>query len=184
VDFRDGLHGGLVWARSVIITVAILLSSMGAIGRNGAVVASGLADQGGPVAYQVDQLLRPTVKDIPPASADLRSEVTRVITSSLVDGKLSDADRDYLGTIVSQRTGATPADANKKASDMFAQTITAVKGAADKARKAGILTGFVTAASLLIAFAASWWAGVRGGNHRDNSIPASFAFARRPIAAE
>jgi hypothetical protein len=179
VEFRDGLHGGLVWAVSVIIGFALLLSATGAIGSAGASAARALADNGGPVAYQIDQMLRPATKDTPPASADLRTEVTRVITTSLAGGKLADSDRDYLSTIVAQRTGLTPADASKRVSDLYVQTATVVKEAADKARKAGILAGFVTAASLLIALAASWWAGVRGGHHRDNAVPAGFAFARR-----
>ena len=180
VEFRDGLHGGLVWAVSVIISVSLLLSATGAIGNATAGAANALASNAGPAAYYVDQLLRsgPGAKDATVATADLRTEVTKIITTSLANGKLTDADRDYLGSIVATRSGATPADASKRVSDWYVQTSTTVKDAADKARKAGILAGFVTAASLLIAFAASWWAGVRGGHHRDNAIPAGFAFAR------
>jgi hypothetical protein len=183
VEFRDGLHGGLVWAVSVIITAALLVSATGAVGRAGLGAAQATAsagmEQAGPMTYQIDQLLRPTVKDVQPAGAELKSEVGRLVTASLASGKLADADRDYLGAIVTQRTGLTPADASSRVTQFYAQASTAVKDAADKARKAGILVGFVTAASLLIAFAASWWAGVRGGHHRDNAVPASFAFARR-----
>jgi hypothetical protein len=38
------------------------------------------------------------------------------------------------------------------------------------------LTGFVTAAGLLISLAAGWWAAMRGGDHRDNNVPARFVF--------
>jgi hypothetical protein len=42
-----------------------------------------------------------------------------------------------------------------------------------------VLTGFVTAAALIISFAAAWWAAMKGGNHRDNAVPARFAFESR-----
>ena len=35
----------------------------------------------------------------------------------------------------------------------------------------------------LVAFAAAWWAALKGGQHRDASVPAHFVFAtRRPVA--
>ena len=60
----------------------------------------------------------------------------------------------------------------------------AARQAADKARRAGILTGFVTAASLILSFGAAWWAALKGGQHRDNSVPARFEFGphRRRVA--
>jgi arylsulfatase A-like enzyme len=65
------------------------------------------------------------------------------------------------------------------------QAFNAAREAADKARRAGVLTGFVTAASLILSLGAAWWAGLRGGHHRDNSIPARFVFGdqRRRITA-
>ena len=49
----------------------------------------------------------------------------------------------------------------------------------EKARRAAILTGFVTAAGLLLSLAAGWWAAMRGGHHRDTSVPARFVFGER-----
>ena len=46
------------------------------------------------------------------------------------------------------------------------------KETAEKARRTAMLAGFVTAASLLLSLAAAWWAAIRGGHHRDHSIPA------------
>ena len=69
------------------------------------------------------------------------------------------------------------AEAEKRVNDTFADADRAAREAADKARRAAVLTGFVTAASLLISLAAAWWAAQRGGHHRDNAIPARFAFA-------
>jgi hypothetical protein len=60
------------------------------------------------------------------------------------------------------------------------EALTGARQAADKARRAAILTGLVTALSLMISFAAAWWAAMKGGEHRDNAVPARFAFDRRP----
>ena len=74
--------------------------------------------------------------------------------------------------LVAQRAGISQPEAEKRVAD----AITAARDAADKARRGAVLTGFVTAASLIISLAAAWWAGIKGGNHRDNAIPARFNF--------
>ena len=186
VEFRDGLHGGLVWAVSVILTVALLASAVGVVSRTGTQLAAAGASGGiirsDPNAYEIDVLLRPAGKDISGptvANVELRGEVARIYAASSITGRLSDADRDYLAAIVGQRTGLAQAEAAKRVTDSFAAVNTTTKDLADKARRAGILAGFVTAVSLLAAFAASWWAAQRGGHHRDNSIPARFVFSNR-----
>ena len=88
-----------------------------------------------------------------------------------------------LAGIVSQRTSVAPADAAKRVNDTFAQAIAVAKDTTDKARRTGILTGLVTAMSLLISLAAAWWAAQRGGYHRDNAIPAAFPIGKRTRAA-
>jgi hypothetical protein len=88
---------------------------------------------------------------------------------------LTGQDRSYLSQLVAQRAGVSAEEADKRISEAF----NAAREAADKARKGAILAGFITAASLLISFAAAWWAAIKGGHHRDQSIPAGFTFARR-----
>jgi hypothetical protein len=56
--------------------------------------------------------------------------------------------------------------------DAYAEASRAMKEAADKACHAAILTGFVTAAGLIVALGAAWWVAQLGGHHRDNSVPA------------
>ena len=43
VEFRDGLHGGLVWAVGVVIGAALFLSAAGSVAKTGAEVAGGAA---------------------------------------------------------------------------------------------------------------------------------------------
>ena len=190
VEFRDGLHGGLVWALGVIISAFLLLSAAASIARTEADIAgkalTTAATHADPLGYSVDTLLRTTSPKQPAGTAaapsissagpvnEARAEVVRIVAQSIANDALTDADRTYLGGIVAQRTGLPQADAEKRVTDVFAQASQTAKDAADKARKAAILTGFVTAASLIVALGAAWWAAQRGGHHRDNSIPARF----------
>ena len=79
VEFRDGLHGGLVWAVGLVIGVAILMASAGAAARTGietagkaAAITASTVD---PTDVLLDTMLRPasvaqaTPQNAPPAGA-------------------------------------------------------------------------------------------------------------------
>lgn len=75
------------------------------------------------------------------------------------------ADRAYLARLVAAHTGLTPADAEKRISDV----ITQAKAAADKARKAAASASIWLTISMLVgAFAASL-AAIEGGQLRDGT---------------
>jgi hypothetical protein len=196
-DFRDGLHGGLVWAVGVVIGAALFLSTAGGAAKTGAEIAgqagtAAVSSTNDPMGAVLDTMLRPTTvaqaapppaagtapaaappaRARPAASDDTRAEMSRILASSVTKGSLSTQDRAYLAQLVSQRTGLSQQEAEKRVDD----AVTAAREAADKARRAAILTGFVTAASLLLSLGAAWWAAVKGGDHRDHSIPARFEF--------
>jgi hypothetical protein len=194
-DFRDGLHGGLVWAVGVVIGAALFLSTAGGAAKTGADIAgqagtAAMSSTNDPMGAVLDTMLRPTTvaQATPPAGAgtapaatararpaagdDTRAEMSRILASSVTKGSLSTQDRAYMAQLVSQRTGMSQQEAEKRVDD----AVIAARQAADKARRAAILTGFVTAASLLLSLAAAWWAAVKGGDHRDHSIPARFEF--------
>jgi hypothetical protein len=208
VEFRDGLHGGLVWAVGIVIGAALALATAGAAAKTGIDVAGKAAGVTAlsttePMEAVLDSMLRPTTvaqatsTSTPPAAAtpaptasrarstassdETRSEMARILASAVASGALSDQNRTYLAQVVAQRSGLSQQEAERRVNEAF----TAAREAADKARKAAILTGFVTAASLIISFGAAWWAAIRGGQHRDNAVPARFAFGRnrRPTLA-
>src|SRR6187399_348555 len=63
-EFRDGLHGGLVWAVGVVIGAALFLSTAGLVAKTGAEVAGGAAAVAGtstndPMDAVLDTMLRP-----------------------------------------------------------------------------------------------------------------------------
>jgi len=202
VEFRDGLHGGLVWAVGIVIGAALAMATAGAAAKTGIDVAGRAAGVTAlsttePMDAVLDSMLRPTTvaqapsASTPPAAAtpapsasrtrstaassdETRSEMARILASAVASGALSDQNRAYLAQGVAQRSGLSQQEAERRVNEAF----TAAREAADKARKAAILTGFVTAASLIISFGAAWWAAIRGGQHRDNEVPARFAFGR------
>jgi hypothetical protein len=98
---------------------------------------------------------------------------------SVASGSVPNDDRSYLAQLVSQQTGLSQQEAEARVNAAF----NAARDAADKARRAAILTGLVTAVSLIVSFGAAWWAARKGGQHRDNAIPARFDFGTRRYGA-
>jgi hypothetical protein len=194
-EFRDGLHGALVWAMGVLISAILVFATAGAVARTGAEVASKAASTltSSPNAMDtvLDTMLRPASATAnapggPSASPqgapghaqsaeETRAEMSRILASSVQSGSISSENRTQLAQLVSQRTGLSQQDAQHRVDD----AVNAARAAADKARHAAILTGFVTAAALILSLGAGWWAAMRGGQHRDTSVPARFTFGDR-----
>jgi hypothetical protein len=199
IEFRDGLHGALVWALGICIGAALLLATAGAATR----AASDLATKAmsvaalntDPLAYYTDTLLRPgsarpsggaaqTPARVEPVSPEIRAELTRIVARSIANNSLSEPDKTYLASVVSQRTGLPQAEAEKRVADTYADANRTIRDSANKARRTAVLGGLVTGISLIISLAAAWWAAQRGGHHRDTSVPATLVFfgssLRRP----
>lgn len=181
VDFRDGVHGLLVWSTAVVIGGLLAFLAAGTVAHVGGELGkAGLSDRGSLVASSVDTLLRPAPgtasaatpgpATTAPVTADARDEITRVLVSSTADGTLDAADRDYLAQVVSARTGVAPDVAQKRVEDAYASALSAI----ETARKAAVGAGLATATALLLSLAAAWYAAQRGGHHRDQNIPARF----------
>jgi hypothetical protein len=184
VDFRDGLHGGLVWAVGIVFGAALLMATAGAVTRTGAeltgktaLAAAATAD---PMDLVLDTMLRPAAGASPRAQAstateDPRPQVSRLLAHAVSSGSLSEQNRTYLAQLVAQRAGIPQEEATKRVDE----ALSGAREAADKARRAAVLAGLVTAISLMISFAAAWWAAMKGGEHRDHAVPPRFAFDRR-----
>lgn len=182
VQFRDGVHGLLVWSTAVVIGGLLAYLAAGTAAQvSGEVGKAVLADRGALVASSVDALMRPAPGAAPNPGAtgiaDNREELTRILVSATADGSLDAADRDYLAQVVANRTGLAPDVAQKRVEDAYGSALEAI----DTARKAAVAAGLATATALLLGLAAAWYAAQRGGHHRDQNIPARFTFliARR-----
>lgn len=178
VQFRDGVHGLLVWATAVVIGgLLAYLAAATAAQVGGEIGKAAIADRGALVASSVDTLLRPAAGVAPNPAPPIvtqatREELARVLVSATADGSLDAADRDYLAQVVASRTGLAPDVAQKRVEDAYAAALEAV----DTARQAAVAAGLATATALLLGLAAAWYAAQRGGHHRDQNIPARFTF--------
>ena len=197
VYFRDTVHGFLAWGVASLVTAAVLASATGAIvsggvqaGAGGAALTAAGAKKGGVSAgdaadYFIDSLFRkdpataPAGTAVPHNTTDASpatsaAEVGRIFLNSIRSGALPPDDIRYVGQLVAQRSGLSQADAEKRVSETFTrlqtklrEAETAVRDAADKARKASAYAALWIFISLLIgAFVASLMATV-GGRQRD-----------------
>jgi len=199
-EFRDGLHGALVWAVAVLISASLVFMTAGMAASTGADIAGkaagSLVGTTDPMDAVLDTMLGPTATAQaaapgapaagPPTSArpraanaatgdGTRAEASRILASSVASGSITSENRTQLAQLVAQRTGVSQQEAERRVD----AAVNSARAAADKARRAAILTGFVTAAGLLLSLAAGWWAAMRGGHHRDTSVPARFVFGQR-----
>lgn len=200
-SFRDGAHGFLVWAVGVTVGAVLLalvglstlqtgLQSAAVVGAGATAGATNAAVKGqlNPSDYATDLLLRPsatttqtnqtpgsvTTQNTPTLQSgqtDVRPEVGRIFSLSIRDRQITARDRDYLTSVVSQRTGLAQPEAQKRVDEAVAEAQRLeiqIRDAADKTRKAGILAAFLAAASLLASIVAAVASASLGGRHRDS----------------
>jgi hypothetical protein len=170
-DFRDGMHGLLVWALGALLGAIVLGSTLGGIATRATpatVTSPQPATAGEPlIAYELDRLFRGAREGDLTAA---RSEAGRILLHASGHRGIVAEDRAHLTRVVSARTGLAQGDAEKRVDDVVARARDAIV----KARKTGVLLGFVTAASLLLGAAAAWFAACLGGRHRDGDRVPSF----------
>lgn len=123
------------------------------------------------MATAVDTLTRATGTE--PVTQAEREEASRILVRSLANGQLDPADRSYVASRMAARTTIAQPEAEKRIDDAFArlnQAKETAKQAAERARKIGVLSAFLTAAALLVGAAAAWTAAQYGGKHRDEEL--------------
>jgi hypothetical protein len=172
VYFRDTAHGFLVWAVGLVITASFLASAAvsfagrAAQPRNADSTTMSAAASDGTLssnAYFVDTLLRSSGSTSDRNDVSVRGEVERIFAHALPEGTIPPADNAYLTQLVSSRAALSPADAQTRVSDVFAE----IQQSADRARKAlAHLSLWLFVALLSGAFCASY-AGTIGGRQRD-----------------
>ena len=192
VDVRDGIHGLLVWATGIVLSATLALGGLGALASSASNVvgsaagaaasaAGDAASETDPFDYTVDMLFRGDTGE----AGDPRAEVTRILVAGVTGEGVSDADRQYLASVVASRTGIAEADAETRVDEVIAQAQAVqddLVAAAEQARRIGILVAFVTAASLVVSAAAAYIAAGAGGDHRDKRtvVPFFNRVVRRP----
>lgn len=191
VQFRDGMHGLLVWSLSIVAGgLLAFLAASTAVHTGAQVAATATRDRAAVVAPAVDTLFGASVAVGGPASAgesqgaapgatvldtDARAAVSRTLVSAAAADQLSPSQKQTLARIVAERTGLSQAEAEKRVDQAYADA----KEALETARKATVLSALGTVSALLIGLIAAWYAAQRGGHHRDNNIPARLVWSRR-----
>jgi hypothetical protein len=177
VEFRDGLHGLLVWALAVILgAVLSWMTALSYVALGSSTIQR--SPQGEPtfLAYEVDRLFRSDRRPNAP-DPELRAEAGRILMAGAGRRELTADERIYLVRLVGARTGLEAADADRRTGEVLNET----RQAARQARAISVILGFMTAASLALGAAAAWFAAGVGGRHRDRAIspPLRWTWPRR-----
>jgi hypothetical protein len=173
VLFRDTAHGFLAWALASVLGAILLASpAISLLGgaTSGAMQAVSSSQATGPMDSYVDTLLRPenptAANSANTNGGDTRLELTRLLTADFRNGaEPSAADRSYIAKVVAARTGLSPADADKRVSDVTVR----IKADLDKARKAAEHVAIWLTLSLFIGAFSAALAATEGGGLRDGT---------------
>jgi hypothetical protein len=168
VEFRDGMHGLLVWAAAVVITTLVAAAVTAATAPPALTRTAAPERSTGEtlVAYELDRLFRAQQ----PPDGDFsygRAEASRILLAAASRRGVGPEDRVHLVRLVGARTGIAQSDAERRVDIAIAEARTAVS----RARRAAVLVGFSSAVALLLGAAVSWFAASVGGRHRDDIAP-------------
>ena len=165
-EFRDGVDGLLVWALATLLTGLIALAVVQSTARlattSGTSAETSVAGEN-IIAYDLDRLLR---SDRRPQGVDgqyQRAEAARILLTASSHRGMQADDRSYLVRLVSALTGLAPPDAERRVDQVTAQA----KENISRARRTGVILGFMVGAAALLGAAAAWYVACATGRHRD-----------------
>ena len=158
VEFRDGIHGLLVWGLAIIMGAVLTLSASRMVVARADLAAPTAATAEPLLAFELDRLFR--------SDRYLRARAARILTTAVGHTGMEQTDRDYLVRLVAARTGLAQPDAERRVDQAIAQA----KDAIAKARHGTVILTFMIACSLLLGLPAAWLAAAAGGQHRDGAV--------------
>lgn len=170
VEFRDGLHGLLVWALATLLAALIGLATAQALSRLAAPSAgpTGLSTSVAGenlIAYDLDRLFRGERR----ANVDLaypRAEAARILLTTSSHRGMQPEDRAYLARMVAALTAVAPPDAERRVDEVAARARENIS----RARKSAVILAFSAGAAALLGAAAAWFAACAGGRVRDGVV--------------
>jgi hypothetical protein len=185
VEFRDGVHGLLVWGLAVALGALLASAAATTVAATSAPAASLPNTTPGEaiIGYDLDRFFR--TQQAPPSAADMsysRAEAARIAMRAASRRHREDLaeDRAQLVRIVSARTGLSGPAAEARVTDFVERSTIAIR----KARRSAVVVGFMTAAGVLLGAAIAWFAAVAGGGHRDDTpLSLNWRFIRTPRLA-
>jgi hypothetical protein len=171
VEFRDGIHGLLVWGLAIILGTFLGFAATRSVAPRADLTAAAASTAEPLLAFELDRLFR---SDRRPADSgndpEIRAQAARIIASGLGHSGILPDDRAYLIRLVETRTGLSHPDAETRVNQVLAQATDAVA----KARRAAVILAFMIGASLMLGAAVAWLAAAAGGEHRDGAVAHHF----------
>jgi hypothetical protein len=173
VEFRDGMHGLLVWALATLLTAVFALAAAQSVTRLAA-PAGGTAGPatsvGGEniIAFDLDRLFRSER----PVEGNMnydRAQAARILLTTSSHRGMLPEDRTFLVGLVAARTGLAQPEAERRVDDVAARA----KENIARARRTGVIMAFAAGAGALLGLAAAWFAARAGGQVRDGAIEPS-----------
>jgi hypothetical protein len=173
VEFRDGMHGLLVWALATLLTAAFALATAQSLTRLAAPEGGSVGPAtsvGGEniIAYDLDRLFRSARATDGNVNYDRAQAARILLTTSSHRGMLPE-DRTSLAGVVAARTGLAQPEAERRVDDVAARA----KENIARARRTGVIVAFAAGASALLGAAAAWLAACAGGRVRDRTVTPS-----------
>jgi hypothetical protein len=125
IEFRDGMHGLVVWALATLLAGLLALAAVAAVPR--LVAPSGAANGAATsvagenlIAFDLDRLFRGDRRP----SGDMtyiRAEAARILLTTSSHNGISADDHGYLVRLVAMTTGLAPADAERRVNEVAGQ---------------------------------------------------------------
>jgi hypothetical protein len=167
VEFRDGIHGLLVWGLAIIIGALLAFSAARAVAGRADWTAPTAATAEPLLAFELDRLFRSDHTPPDPANdSAIRAQAARIITAGHGHTGMAPDDRAYLIHLVEARTGLPQSEAEGRVNQVIAQANDAIS----RARRGAVILAFMIAASLMLGAAVAWLAAAFGGQHRDGAV--------------
>lgn len=177
VDFRDGMHGLLVWGLATLLAGLLAIAALQAAPRLAAPSSGGSAGPAASVAgenviaFDLDRLFRGERRPQGDMSYT-RGEASRILLTVNSHRGMLPEDRAYLVRLVQATTGLAPPEAERRVQDVVTRADENLK----RARRSALLIGFMVGVSALLGAAAAWFAACAAGRYRDRreAIPTLF----------
>ena len=171
VEFRDGVHGLVVWALAILVGAALALLAARTVAPRAELATPTAANAESLLAFELDQLFRSDrALAEPGADPELRAQAARIIVSGLGHTGMTADNRAYLVHMVQARTGLPQPDAERRVDQVIGKANQAIA----RARHGAVILAFMIACSLLLGLAAAWLAAAAGGQHRDGAVAHDF----------
>ncbi len=166
--FRNGVDGLLVWALATLLSALMGLALAQAAPRLAAPSqTSAQTSVAGEniIAYDLDRLFRSERRNQaqPETIAYPRAEAARILLTTSSHNGLQPEDRTYLIRLVTNVAGLPPPDAERRVDQVIAQA----KDNISRARRTGVILGFMVGAAALLGAAAAWYVASEAGRYRD-----------------